>query len=67
MGCILAILWIPLLALGGFAGFTVGATAGGDIGALIGGLLGIFASHLIQWALWGDRRHYTVPPPWWNK
>jgi len=67
MGCILAILWLPLLALGGFAGFTVGATAGGDIGALIGGLLGIFASHLIQWALWGDRRHYTVPPPWWNK
>lgn len=66
MGCILSLLWLPLLALGGYAGFTFGAAAGGDTGALIGAVLGILASHLIQWALWGDRRRASVPPPWWN-
>jgi hypothetical protein len=67
MSCIVSILWIPLLALGGYVGFMVGASAGGDLGGLVGGLLGIIASHLIQGALWGDRTHYKVPPPWWNR
>lgn len=66
MGCILALIWIPLMALGGYIGFLFGGSIGGDVGALVGGLLGVIASHLIQGALWGDRRHYKVPPPWWN-
>lgn len=67
MGCIYAILWLPLLALGGYAGFMFGESVGGEMGALVGGLMGILASHLIQGALWGDRRRSSVPPPWWNR
>ena len=51
MGCIQAILWIPLLALGGFIGFMVGGSVGGEMRALAGGLVGVMASHLIQGAL----------------
>ena len=67
MGCIYAILWLPLLALGGFAGFMFGQSVGGETGALVGALVGLLASHLIQGALWGDRRRSKVPPPWWNR
>ena len=67
MGCILALLWIPLLALGGFIGFNIGGAVSGETGVLVGAVLGILASHLIQGALWGDRRRHTVPPPWWNR
>lgn len=67
MSCILMLLWLPLLALGGFLGFMIGTAVGGDGAGLVGGLLGVIASHLIQWALWGDRSSHTVPPPWWNR
>jgi len=67
MGCIFALVWLPLLALGGFIGFTIGASLSGDAGALVGRLVGVIASHLIQGALWGDRRRYKVPPPWWSR
>ena len=62
MGCILAILWLPLLALGGLAGFVIGTAVGGDGAALIGGALGLLASHLIQWALWGNAANIPCRP-----
>jgi hypothetical protein len=67
MGCILALLWLPLLVVGGFIGFSIGASIGGEAGALLGGLLGILAAHLIQGALWGDKRPVQAPPIWWNR
>jgi hypothetical protein len=67
MGCIYAILWLPLLALGAYAGFLLGQSIGGEMGALAGALVGLLASHLIQGALWGDRRRSKVSPPWWNR
>ena len=67
MGCILAIIWIPLLAIGGFIGFNVGGAVASEGGAIVGLLVGVLALHLIQGALWGDRSpHPNVPPPWWN-
>jgi len=44
MGCLLALLWIPLLALGGYAGFLVGGSIAGEAGAILGGIIGILAS-----------------------
>ena len=66
MGCMRALMWLPLLALGGFNGYAIGASMGGDTAGLIGAVLGILASQMIQGSLWGDRRPARIPPPWWN-
>jgi hypothetical protein len=67
MTCLTSILWVPLLALGGYIGFVIGASIAGDVGGIVGGLLGVLASQGIQSALWGNKTQSNVPPPWWNR
>lgn len=68
MSCVLALIWLPLLAAGAFIGFNVGGAFAGETGAIVGLVIGVLASHLVQGALWGDRSpRSNVPPPWWTR
>jgi len=67
MNCLLALLWLPLLALGGLVGNAIGASLGGDSAGLIVAVASNLGSQLIQWSLWGNRRQAQVPHPWWNR